>query len=164
MAKPGAKLGSDSCYSRSDNSSTDSEAAPPRTAPPPACRAPARGDISCSLPHAEAAAAAAQQRLERLCPRVTAGRAAPCYTDTTSLSSVDTSSSSSDLWNVRAMPDPVQVTRLNTRPISLRAGPARSSHARPSPLDTLTDELLTRVLSYLTTRQVWQQREIVGHR
>ena len=163
MAKPGAKLGSDSCYSRSDNSSTDSEAAPPRTAPPPACRAPARGDISCSLPHAEAAAAA-QQRLERLCPRVTAGRAAPCYTDTTSLSSVDTSSSSSDLWNVRAMPDPVQVTRLNTRPISLRAGPARSSHARPSPLDTLTDELLTRVLSYLTTRQVWQLEEIVGHR
>ena len=163
MAKPGAKLGSDSCYSRSDNSSTDSEAAPPRTAPPPACRAPARGDISCSLPHAEAAAAA-QQRLERLCPRVTAGRAAPCYTDTTSLSSVDTSSSSSDLWNVRAMPDPVQVTRLNTRPISLRAGPARSSHARPSPLDMLTDELLTRVLSYLTTRQVSQQQEIVAHR
>ena len=158
MAKPGAKLGSDSCYSRSDNSSTDSEAAPPRTAPPPA-----RGDISCSLPHAEAAAAA-QQRLERLCPRVTAGRAAPCYTDTTSLSSVDTSSSSSDLWNVRAMPDPVQVTRLNTRPISLRAGPARSSHARPSPLDMLTDELLTRVLSYLTTRQVRQQQEIVAHR
>ena len=129
------KLGSDSCYSRSDNSSTDSDGT--------ASRAAARADTD----QVEAA------RLERLCPRA---RPAPAlvmrhYTDTTSLSSLDTTSSS-DLWNVRAMPD-VAVTRLN-KPISLKANPAVRQRVQPSHLDSLTDELLTRILSYLSTKQL----------
>ena len=70
-------------------------------------------------------------RLERLCPRVRTSAPRPSY-DSTSLSSVDTStlsSSSSDLWNVRAMPD-VPFSRLS-KPLSLRAG----ARQRPSHLD-----------------------------
>ena len=106
-----------------------------------------RGDTSLCQQLEDAA------RLERLCPRVRTQppRQTRTYTDSTSLSSVDTSTSSSDLWNVRAMPD-VPVTRLNTKPISLRANPA--VRQRLSAVDSLTDDLLTRVLSYLTTRQL----------
>ena len=136
-------LGSDSCYSRSDNSSSSTDSDGPNS------RAAARGDTD----QLEAA------RLERLCPRV---RPPPTllrqrqqqhlhYTDTTSLSSLDTTSSS-DLWNVRAMPD-VAVTRLN-KPISLKANPAVRQRVQPSHLDSLTDELLIRILSYLTTKQL----------
>ena len=137
-------VGSDSCYSRSDNSSTDSEC--PR-GPRLGGRPPMRGDTSLCQQLEDAA------RLERLCPRVRTQppRQTRTYTDSTSLSSVDTSTSSSDLWNVRAMPD-VPVTRLNTKPISLRANPA--VRQRLSAVDSLTDDLLTRVLSYLTTRQL----------
>ena len=72
-------------------------------------------------------------RLERLCPRVRSSAPRPSY-DSTSLSSVDTStlsttSSSTDLWNVRAMPD-VPFSRLS-KPLSLRAG----ARQRPSHLD-----------------------------
>merc|ERR1740123_2070746 len=87
-----------------------------------------RGDTSLCQQLEDAA------RLERLCPRVrTQPPKTKTYTDSTSLSSVDTSSSSSDLWNVRAMPD-VPVARLNTKPISLRANPA--VRQRPSVMDT----------------------------
>ena len=138
------KSSSDSCYSRSDNSSTDSEC--PR-GPRLGQRPPMRGDTSSLCQQLEDAA-----RLERLCPRVrTQPPRTKTYTDSTSLSSVDTSSSSSDLWNVRAMPD-VPVARLNTKPISLRANPA--VRQRPSVMDSLTDDLLTRILAYLTTRQL----------
>ena len=74
-------------------------------------------------------------RLERLCPRVRSSAPRPSY-DSTSLSSVDTSTlsttSSSDLWNVRAMPD-VPFSRLS-KPLSLRAG----ARQRPSHLDRFT--------------------------
>ena len=156
------KLGSDSCYSRSDNSSTDSDcpnsARQLLQAGQLVTRPPARGDTNTFLQklHQEQEDAA---RLERLCPRVRSPPPlAPStivrtkhhnYTDSTSLSSLDTSSSS-DLWNVRAMPD-VPVTKLN-KPISLRANPA--IRQRPSHFDSLTDELLIRVLSYLTTKQL----------
>ena len=146
------KLGSDSCYSRSDNSSTDSDG--PNTARGKTSRPPARGDTDLLIQDQMEAA-----RLERLCPRVrnpgTVLRARqPHYTDTTSvtsLSSLDTTSSS-DLWNVRAMPD-VPVTRLN-KPISLKANPAIRQRPQPSHLDSLTDELLIRILSYLSTKQL----------
>ena len=151
-------VGSDSCYSRSDNSSTDSECPrgprlngrPPMRGETSLCQqlsAVNRGDTSLCQQLEDAA------RLERLCPRVRTQppRQTRTYTDSTSLSSVDTSTSSSDLWNVRAMPD-VPVTRLNTKPISLRANPA--VRQRLSAVDSLTDDLLTRVLSYLTTRQL----------
>ena len=139
------KSSSDSCYSRSDNSSTDSSTECHR-GPRLAQRPPVRGDTSLCQQLEDAA------RLERLCPRVrTQPPRTKTYTDSTSLSSVDTSSSSSDLWNVRAMPD-VPVARLNSKPISLRANPA--VRQRPSVMDSLTDDLLTRILTYLTTRQL----------
>ena len=155
------KIGSDSCYSRSDNSSTDSDGHPRlHHGPGVSTRTPARGDTSFihQLEQDQEEAA----RLERLCPRVrsppsslTSVNTAPLrhnkhFTDTTSLSSLETSSSS-DLWNVRAMPD-VPVTRLNHKPISLRANPA--IRQRPSHFDQLTDELVTRILSYLNTKQL----------
>ena len=115
---PGAehRLGSDSCYSKSDNSSTDSDSTRRH-------KFVQKQEIIEKL-HREQEEVA---RLERLCPRVrqplvTCPRQKHVYTDTTSLSSVDTNSSS-DLWNVRAMPD-VTVTRLPDKPISLRANPA----------------------------------------
>ena len=119
------KLGSDSCYSRSDTS-TDSEPGRVGRAGPPQ-----RGDT------------AATARLERLCPRVRPLPARPArpqprplnITDcSASLSSVDTSSSSSDLWNVRAMPD-VPVARLN-KPPSLRANPGMRQ--RPNQVGEIT--------------------------
>ena len=145
------QLGSDSCYtsSRSDNSSSSTDS----DCPANSRAATARGDTDLLRPDQLEAA-----RLERLCPRV---RPPPLlarqrqhqlhYTDTTSLSSLDTTSSS-DLWNVRAMPD-VAVTRLN-KPISLKANPAIRQRVQPSHLDSLTDELLIRILSYLTTKQL----------
>lgn len=128
------RLGSDSCYSKSDNSSTDSDSARRH-------KFVQKQEFIEKL-HREQEEVA---RLERLCPRVrqplvTCPRQKHVYTDTTSLSSVDTNSSS-DLWNVRAMPD-VTVTRLPDKPISLRANPA--VRQRPSQFDTLTDELLIR--------------------
>ena len=144
------QLGSDSCYSRSDNSSSSTDSDCPNS------RAAARGDTDLLMPDQLEAA-----RLERLCPRVRPPPGPPFllkqrqhhlqYTDTTSLSSLDTTSSS-DLWNVRAMPD-VAVTRLN-KPISLKANPAVRQRVQPSHLDSLTDELLIRILSYLTTKQL----------
>ena len=72
----------------------------------------------------------------------------PSY-DSTSLSSIDTSTTSStDLWNVRAMPD-VPFCRLN-KPLSLRAG----ARQRPSHLDSLLDELLVRILTYLSSKEL----------
>ena len=100
--KTEVKLGSDSCYSRSDNSSTDSDC--PNSARGKSWRPPARGDTDLLMQDQLEAA-----RLERLCPRVRSlgtvlrGRQ-PHYTDTTSvtsLSSLDTSSSS-DLWGLQA--------------------------------------------------------------
>ena len=99
--------GSDSCYSRSDNSSTHSD--PPR--------------VPIHLPSRS-------------------------Y-DTTSLSSIDTSSSL-DLWNVRAMPN-VRITRLD-KPVYLRPNP--HSRNRPNVFDLLTDELVVKILSFLTTKEL----------
>ena len=99
---------SDSCYSRSDNSSIHSD--PPRVPVHPPTH---------------------QQY------------------DTTSLSSLDTASSI-DLWNVRAMPN-VRITRLD-RPIYLRPNP--TLRPRPNVFDTLTDELVVKVLSFLTTKDL----------
>ena len=101
---------SDSCYSKSDNSSIHSDPSPRvPPLPPPAQR----------------------------------------HYDTTSLSSMDTTSSI-DLWNIRAMPN-VRITRLD-RPISLR--PNLAVRTRPNVFDTLTDELIVRILSFLSTRDL----------
>jgi len=156
------KPGSDSCYSRSDHSSTsDSESArlqpaiSDRLSSPEKNggegrllggeRPPARGEVRL------ATQGQPMSRLERLCPRVRSSGPRPSY-DSTSLSSVDTSTlsttSSSDLWNVRAMPD-VPFSRLS-KPLSLRAG----ARQRPSHLDSLTDELLVKILAYLTSKEL----------
>jgi len=171
------KPGSDSCYSRSDHSSTsDSESARLSSAIAERLsgetdhagaglagvgggggggleggpqgghdgRPPARGEVRM------ANQGPPLSRLERLCPRVRTSAPRPSY-DSTSLSSVDTStlsSSSSDLWNVRAMPD-VPFSRLS-KPLSLRAG----ARQRPSHLDSLTDELLVKILAYLTSKEL----------
>ena len=107
------KLGSDSCYSRSDNSS-DSEC-PTRQGLALGNKPPARGEVR--FLQAGDADQMSSAKLDRLCPRVRNHQNRHTHYDSTSLSSVDTSSSS-DLWNVRAMPD-VPFTRLN-KPISLR--------------------------------------------
>lgn len=144
--KPHSKLsplkpGSDSCYSRScDSSTSDSEAAGGRGEGRGGDRPPLRGEVRLAAPHQ-------MSRLERLCPRVRGGGPRPSY-DSTSLSSVDTSTSSTDLWNVRAMPD-VPLSRLS-KPLSLRAG----ARQRPSHLDSLTDELLVRILTYLSSKEL----------
>merc|ERR1719264_199162 len=91
------KPGSDSCYSRSEHSSTsDSESArlPPAIADRLAGEAengahggdrpPARGEVRL------ATQGQPMSRLERLCPRVRSSAPRPSY-DSTSLSSVDTS-------------------------------------------------------------------------
>jgi len=132
------KLGSDSCYSRSEHSSTDSESLPNSARHLSCHQSVKRGDVKVVDQQ--------QSRLDRLCPRVRG-----VHYDSTSLSSVDTSSSS-DLWNVRAMPD-VPVAKLS-KPISLRANPGLRHSSRPSFLDHLTDELLVKVLSYLSSRQL----------
>eukprot|EP00090_Calanus_glacialis_P000255 TRINITY_DN10168_c0_g1_i1.p1 TRINITY_DN10168_c0_g1~~TRINITY_DN10168_c0_g1_i1.p1 ORF type:complete len:587 (-),score=71.91 TRINITY_DN10168_c0_g1_i1:825-2585(-) len=144
------KLGSDSCYSRSDNSS-DSECPTTRQALSLGNKPPTRGEVRFMQPLAGDAEQMSSAKLDRLCPRV---RNPPhqnrhTHYDSTSLSSVDTSSSS-DLWNVRAMPD-VPFTRLN-KPISLRANP--QVRHRPSHLDSLTDEVLVKILSYISSKEL----------
>lgn len=142
------KVGSDSCYSRSDNSS-DSECPTTRQALSLGSKPPTRGEMRFTVPHIDDPDHSA--KLDRLCPRVKnpANSNRHTHYDSTSLSSVDTSSSS-DLWNVRAMPD-VPFTRLN-KPISLRANP-QVKH-RPSHFDSLTDEVLVRILSYLSSKEL----------
>jgi len=153
------KPGSDSCYSRSEHSSTsDSESArlPPAIADRLSGDPVENGGVGGERPPARGEVRLATQgqpmsRLERLCPRVRSSAPRPSY-DSTSLSSVDTSTlsttSSSDLWNVRAMPD-VPFSRLS-KPLSLRAG----ARQRPSHLDSLTDELLVKILAYLTSKEL----------
>ena len=146
------KLGSDSCYSRSDNSSTDSECPnSARQALSLGNKPPTRGEVRFMHPLQVEKEQMNSAKLDRLCPRVRNPPSQNRHThyDSTSLSSVDTSSSS-DLWNVRAMPD-VPFTRLN-KPISLRANP--QVRHRPSHLDSLTDELLVRILSYLSSKEL----------
>jgi len=144
------KLGSDSCYSRSDNSS-DSECPTSRQVLTLGNKPPARGEVRVLQPLGGDADQMSSAKLDRLCPRVrnTHHQNRHTHYDSTSLSSVDTSSSS-DLWNVRAMPD-VPLTRLN-KPISLRANP--QVRHRPSLLDSLTDEVLVRILSYLSSKEL----------
>ena len=92
--------------------------------------------------------------------------------DTTSLSSISTAatSSSADLWNVRAMPN-VKITRYD-RPIYLRpnsgstssgqrvngrgmvTGGGQESPRRQNAFEMLTDELMVKVLSYLTSKEI----------
>jgi len=146
------KLGSDSCYSRSDNSSTDSECPnSARQAMQSGNKPPTRGEVRFLNPMQAEKEKLNSAKLDRLCPRVRNPPPQTSHTqyDSTSLSSVDTSSSS-DLWNVRAMPD-VPFTRLN-KPISLRANP--DIRHRPSHLDNLTDELLVRILSYISSKEL----------
>ena len=80
--------------------------------------------------------------------------------DTTSLSSISTVASSSDLWNVRAMPN-VKITRFD-RPVYLRPNPCSSSvgrgeggqRSRHNVFDLLTDEIMVRILSYLNSKEI----------
>ena len=110
--------GSDSCYSRSDNSSTHSD-------PPP--RVPAVHPASSTRSY-----------------------------DTTSMSSMDTSSSV-DLWNVRAMPN-VRITRLD-KPVYLRPNPG-ARNRRPNVFDSLTDELIVKILGFLTTKELMKTARV----
>ena len=78
--------------------------------------------------------------------------------DTTSLSSISTAASGSDLWNVRAMPN-VKITRFD-RPVYLRPNPC-AQRSRVNVFDTLTDEIMVKILSYLTSREIMRTARLV---
>lgn len=160
-----ANLGEDSCYSRSENSSAESEGAlSARNCSPEDRDAKRRGvrfaaQCEYSLP-LDSRPFTDQDKLDRLSPSVRGSvfhhdsAFSSLHPDSASLSSIDTSSSS-DLWNVRAMPD-VSITRLR-KPPSLRVNPASLRHknkGRLNPLELLTDELMVKIMSYLTSNQI----------